>query len=119
MDPELKKVPENMFKAIANTLEVLMSYWNHINEMYSNIRQGEQETTNQLDQCIKVIVKNCGYTSGEEKKKTLTGASKHFKVKKLVRLQTAQNKTVMFDKMLLHAKQHKATVKDFNQHKSN
>ena len=38
-----------------------MSYWNHINEMYSNIQQGEQETTDQLDQHIKVIVKNCGY----------------------------------------------------------
>ena len=56
-DPDLKKIPENVSKAIANTLEVLTSYWNHIDEMYSNIRQGEQETTDQLDQCIKVLVK--------------------------------------------------------------
>ena len=55
-DPELKKVPENVFQAITNTLEVSTSYWNHINEMYSNIGQGEQETTDQLDQCIKVLV---------------------------------------------------------------
>ena len=41
------------------------------------------------------------------------------KVKKWVRMQTAQNETVTFDKLLLHAKQHKATIKDFNQHKSN
>ena len=68
-DPKQKKVPENMFKAIANTLEVSTSYWNHINEMYSDIRQGEQETTNQLDQHIKVLVENCGYSSEEEKKK--------------------------------------------------
>ena len=68
-DPEQKKVPENVFKAIANTLEVLMSYWNHIDEMYSDIRQGEQETTDQLDQHIKVLVENCSYTSEEEKKK--------------------------------------------------
>ena len=67
-DPKMKKVTENVFQAIANTLEVSMSYWNYINEMYSDIRQGEQETTNQLDQCIKVLVKNCGYTSEEEKK---------------------------------------------------
>ena len=67
-DPEQKKVPENVFKAIANTLEVLMSYWNHIDEMYSDIRQGEQETTNQLDQHIKVLVENCSYSSEEEKK---------------------------------------------------
>ena len=68
-DPELKKKPENVFKAIANTLEVLTSYWNHIDEMYSDIRQGEQETTNQLDQHINVLVENCSYTSEEEKKK--------------------------------------------------
>ena len=81
-NPELKKEPENVFIAIANTLEVSTSYWNHINEMYSDIRQGEQETTNQLDQHIKVLVENCGYTSEEEKKKCwmelLFHATKHF-----------------------------------------
>ena len=35
-----------------------MSQWNYINEMYSDIRQGEQETTDQLDQCIKILVEN-------------------------------------------------------------
>ena len=44
---------------------------------------------------------------------------KHFKVKKWVRSQTAQKETVTFEKLLLHAKQHKATTKDFHQHKSN
>ena len=100
-----------------------MSYWNYIDEMYSNIWQGEQETTNQLDQCIKVIVENCGYTSDEVKKKgqmeLFFHATKHFKVKKWVRTQTAQNETVTFNKLLMHTKQHKATIKDFNQHKSN
>ena len=117
-DPELKKQLENMFQAIANTLEVSTSYWNHIDEMYSDIRQGEQETTNQLNQCIKVLVKNCSYTSEQEKKKCqlelLFHATKHFEVKKWVRTQTAQNETVTFNKLLLHAKQHEATIKDFN-----
>ena len=62
-----KKHPENMFKAFADTLEVSTSHWNYINEMYSDIRQGEQETTDQLDQCIKILVERCGYTSPEEK----------------------------------------------------
>ena len=44
---------------------------------------------------------------------------KHFKVKKWVRSQTAQNETVTFDKLLQHAKQHKTTIKDFQQDKSN
>ena len=44
-----------------------MSHWNYIDEMYSDIRQGEQETTDQLDQCIKILVERCGYMSAEEK----------------------------------------------------
>ena len=56
-----------MFQAFADTLEVSTSYWNYIDEMYSDVRQGEQETTDQPDQCIKILVKRCGYTSPEEK----------------------------------------------------
>ena len=61
--------------------------------------------------------------SDKEKKKhqleLLFHVTKHFKVKKWVRMQTAQNEAVTFDKLLLHAKQHEATVQDFNRHKSN
>ena len=64
---EQKKIPENVFKAFADTLEVSTSYWNHINEMYSDIRQGKQETTDQLDQCIKILVKKCGHMTDNEK----------------------------------------------------
>ena len=100
-----------------DTLEVSTSQWNYIDEMYNDIRQGEQETTNQLDQCIKILVERCGYTSENEKKQCrlelLFHATKHFEVKKWVRSQTALNETVTFDKLLQHAKQHKATVKDF------
>ena len=114
---DLKKIPDNVFKAFTDTLEVSTSYWNYINEMYSNIRQGEQETTDQLDQCTKILVERCGYTSPEEKMQCqlqlLFHATKHFEVKKWVRSQTALNETVTFDKLLQHAKQHKATVKDF------
>ena len=64
---EEKKDPEKLFKAFADTLEVSTSQWNYIDEMYSDTRQGEQETTDQLDQCIKILVKRCGYTSENEK----------------------------------------------------
>ena len=96
-----------MFKAFTDTLEVSTSYWNYIDEMYSDIRQGEQETTDQLDQHIKISVQRCGYTSPEEKMQCqlelLFHATKHFKVKKWVRSQTALNKTVTFNKLLQHA----------------
>ena len=58
-DEESQKNPKAVFKAITDTLEVSTSYWNHINEIYSDIRQGEQETTDQLDQCIKDLVEWC------------------------------------------------------------
>ena len=107
-----------MFKAFADTLEVSTSQWNYIDEMYSDIRQGKQETTDQLDQCIKILVERCGYTSENEKKQCqlelLFHATKHFEVKKWVRSQTAQEETVTFDKLLQHAKQHEATIKDFH-----
>ena len=64
---DVKKIPDNIFKAFADTLEVSTSHWNYINEMYSDIRQGEQETTDQLDQHIKILVERCRYTSAEEK----------------------------------------------------
>ena len=46
-------------------------------------------------------------------------ATKHFEVKKWVRSQTALKETVTFKKLLQHAKQHEATIKDFHRHKSN
>ena len=49
-DEEAQKDPEAAFKAIADTLEVLNSYWNHIDEIYSDIKQGNNESTDQLDQ---------------------------------------------------------------------
>ena len=63
-----KKDPDEVFKAFTETLEVSMSHWNHIDEMYSNIRQGEHKTTDQLDQCIKILVEKCSYMEAKEKK---------------------------------------------------
>ena len=120
---EGRKIPEDIFTTFANTLEVSTSQWNYINEMYSNIQQGEQETTDQLDQHIKILVEKCGYSSNEEKERCwlelLFHAMKHFEVKKWVRLQTGQRENVTFNKLLQYAKQHEATIKDFQQHKSN
>ena len=89
-DEEVQRNPEAVFKAIADTLEVSTSYWNHIDEMYSNIRQGEHESTDQLDQQIKNLVERCQYSSEAEKlvcrTELLFHVTKHFKVKKWVRL---------------------------------
>ena len=121
MDEESQKNPEAVFKAIAETLELLTSYWNHIDEMYSNIQQGKQETTDQLDQCIK-IVKWCQYPSEDEKivrrTELLFHATKHFEVKKWV-WSKKRREDVTYQALLQYAKEHEMTVKDFNWHKSN
>ena len=103
-DDNKKKDPDEVFQAFTDTLEVSTSPWNHINEMYSDIRQGEHETTDQLDQCIKILVEKCSYMEAKEKKtcqkELLFHATKHFEVKKWVRLQTAKKEIVTFNKLL-------------------
>ena len=84
---------------------------------------GQTRNHDQLDQHIKILVERCSYTTENERKECqlelLFHATKHFEVKKWVRSQTAQGEKVTFDKLLQHAKQHEATVKDFHWHKSN
>ena len=119
---ENKKNPNEVFKAITDTLEVSTSYWNHIDEMCSNIKQGDHESTDQLDQCIKDLVERCQYKTEDEKMvhrtELLFHATKHFEVKKRVRSKKKRG-DVTYQALLQHAKEHEMTVKDFNQHKSN
>ena len=90
--------------------------------MYRNIRQGEDESTDQLDQCIKNIVERCQYSSEAEKlvrrTELLFHVTKHFEVKKWVRSKT-KREDITYESLLQHAKEHEMTVKDFNRHKSN
>ena len=119
---ENKKNPDEVFKAITNTLEVSTSYWNHINEMYSNIKQEEHKTTDQTDQHIKDLIERCQYTTENEKTvhqtELLFHATKHFVVKKWVRSKKKQEE-VTHKALLQYAKEHEMMVKDFNWHKSN
>ena len=84
---EAQKDLENVFKAIADTLEVSTSYWNHIDEIYSDIKQGENESTNQLDKRIKNLIERLQYLTEEKlvhRTELLFHATKHFEVKKWV-----------------------------------
>ena len=121
-DVEARKNPEAVFKAITDKLEVSTSYWNYIDEMYSDIRQGEQESTDQLDQCIKNIVKRCQYSREAEKlvhrTELLFHATKHFEVKKCV-ISKMKREDIMYESLLQHTKEHEMTIKDFNRNKSN
>ena len=52
-----KRILRQYSRPLTDTIEVSTSYWNHIDEMYSDIRQEEQETNDQLDQCIKDLAR--------------------------------------------------------------
>ena len=90
--------------------------------MYSNIRQEEHESTDQLDQHIKDLVKRCQYQTEAEKMmhrtELLFHAMEHFEVKKWVRFKK-KREDITYQALLQHAKEHEMTMKDFNQHKSN
>ena len=120
-DKEAQKDPEKVFKAIADTLEVSTSYWNHIDEIYSDIKQGDNESTDQLDQRIKNLVERCQYSTEEKlvrRTELLFHATKHFEVKKWVRSKK-RREDVTYQALLQYAKEHEMTVKDFKHHKSN
>ena len=84
-------------------------------------REGN-ESTDQLDQCIKNLVKICQYSTEAEKlvcrTELLFHATKHFEVKKWVRLKK-RREDVTYKALFQHTKEHEMTVKDFNRHKSN
>ena len=115
---ENKMNPDEVFKAIASIDMLLEPHrWD-----YSNIRQGEHESTDQLDQHIKDIVKRCQYQTKAEKMvcrtELLFHATKHFEVKKWVRLKK-RREDVTYHALLQHAKEHDMMVKYFKWHKSN
>ena len=120
-DANAKKDPDAVFQAIADMLEVLTSYWNHIDKMYSDIKQGDDESIDKLDQHIKNLVKKCQYTEAEKlvcRTELLFHATKHFEVKKWVQSKKWRE-DITYTGLLQYAKEHKMMVKDFNCHKSN
>ena len=107
-DANAKKDPDVVFQAIADTLEVSTSYWNHIDEMYSNVKQGENEPIDKLDQRIKNLVEKCQYTEAEKlvcRTELLFHATKHFEVKKWVRSRK-RREDITYTALLQYAKEH-------------
>ena len=89
--------------------------------MYSDIKQGEHETTDQLDQCIKDLIERYQYSTKNEKtvhQTELFHATKHFEVKKWVRSKKKWEE-VTYTALLQYAKELEMMVKDFNWHKFN
>ena len=120
-DEEAQKDPEKVFKDIAETLKVSTSYWNHIDKIYSDIKQGDNESTDQLDQRIKNLVERCQYSTNEKlvrRTELLFHATKHFEVKKWVHSKK-RREDVTYQALLQYTKEHEMTVKDFKRHKSN
>ena len=85
--------------------------------MDSDIKQGEHESTDQLDQCIEDLVERCQCKTEDEKMvrwtELLFHATNHLEVKKWVRSKK-KREDITYTTLLQHAKEHEMTVKDFN-----
>ena len=120
-DANSKKDPGAVFQAIVETLEVSTSYWNHIDEIYSNIKQGDDESIDKLNQHIKNLIEKCQYTEAEKlvrRTKLLFHVTKHFEGKKWVRSKK-RREDITYTALLQYTKEHEMMVKDFNCPKSN
>ena len=79
--------------------------------MYSNVKQGEHEPIDKLDQRIKNLVEKCQYTEAEKlvrRTELLFHAMKHFEVKKWV-WSKKQREDVTYTALLQYAKEHEMT----------
>ena len=89
--------------------------------MYSDIKQGEHELTEQLDHHIKDLVKRCQYQT--EAEKWYIGESCFFMQQIILKSKSGSDQKrregIMYKALLQHAKEHKMTMKYFNWHKSN
>ena len=97
-------------------------YWNHIGEIYSDIKQGDNESIDKLDQCIKNLVEKCQYTEAEKlvhRTELLFHATKSLRRSRSESSQRKRWEDVTYTALLQYAKEHEMTVKDFNHHKSN
>ena len=82
--------------------------------MYGDIKQGDDESIDKLDQCIKNLVEKCQYTEAEKlvrRTELLFHATKHFEVKKWVQSKKRWE-DVMYAALFQYAKEHKMMVKD-------
>ena len=113
--------PEAVFQAIADMLEVTTFYWNHIDEMYSAVKQGDDELIDKLVSTYKESSREMSVHRGRKmvcRTKLLFHVTRHFEVKKWVRSKK-QREDVTYTTLLQYTKEHEMMVKDFNCHKSN
>ena len=83
--------------------------------------QGEQETTDQLDQCIKILVEKCGYPTNEEKERCqlelLFHVTETLRSQKVGKIANSSKRKCNFQQAIMVGGMQsnmKATIKDFH-----
>ena len=109
---------EEVFKVFANSFEKSSSHWQARDEYLSDLKQGKQQTTAELDIYIKDLVRRCQFKQQEQDQRKidiLYHATAHFEVRKFVH-NTKQGE-LSYDKMIEVAKAHERTCHEYQQHK--
>ena len=109
---------EQVFKVFANSFEKSSSHWQARDEYLSDIKQGKQQTTAELDIYIKDLVRRYQFKQQEQeacKIDILYHATAHFEVRKFVH--NAKPAELTYDKMIEVAKAHGRTCHEYQQHK--
>ena len=87
VDEDKQSDADTVFKAFANNFEKSFSHWQARDEYLSDIKQGKQQTTAELDIDIKDLVRRCQFQQAEQepiKIDLLYHATAHFEVSKFV-----------------------------------
>ena len=118
MSAEDQVKSEEVFKVFDNSFKKSSSHWQARDKYLSDIKQGKQQTTAELDVYIKEMVRKCQFKQHEQqacKIDILYHATAHFEVRKFVH--NAKLGELSYDKMIEVAKAHERTCHEYQQHK--
>ena len=109
---ELKN-PESVWTALEGTFEASYSVWNLRDRLYNDVRQGPNESIDQLHLRICKLVKDASYTTAESetrKKELLFHAVRSFPLREFAQRQKPAD--LSYDKLLEKAKNHERIIED-------
>ena len=109
---------DTVFEAFASSFEKSSGHWQARDKYLSNIKQGKQHTTAELDMYIKDLMRRCQFKQAEQepcKIDLLYHATAHFEVRKFVH--NAKPEELTYHKMIEVAKAHERTCHKYQVYK--
>ena len=106
-----KENPENVWAGLASTMEVSLSHWHYIDQMYSFQRQKKNETTDEFALRIEELVKQAGFEGNDADRRHLEllfHGTRHPAVKFFCRKKKVAERS--YAEILKYSKEHERTA---------